>query len=102
VKRSLESKKRGGSAHRIDTAGEPLFTRNGTIELPELVAHVQDQLPKLSAKLNGRGRAAIAVSGSTVDRQRASGREAKISCSRDDRNRRFPSRKSHPTNESPR
>jgi WD40 repeat protein len=44
---------------------------NGTIELSELVAHVQDQVPKIAAKLNGRGVAAIAVRGSTGDTQSA-------------------------------
>jgi WD40 repeat protein len=44
---------------------------NGSIELSELVAHVQDLVPKLSAELKGRGRAAIAVRGSTGDRQSA-------------------------------
>jgi uncharacterized caspase-like protein len=34
---------------------------NGTIELMELVAHVQDRVPKISAELAGIGRAAIAV-----------------------------------------
>ena len=44
---------------------------NGTIELSELVAHVQDQVPKLAAKLNGRGAAAVAVRGSVGDAQSA-------------------------------
>ena len=44
---------------------------NGTIELSELVAHVQDQVPRISAKLDGRGRAAIAARGSPDDRQSA-------------------------------
>ena len=44
---------------------------NGTIELSEIVLHVQDQVPKISAKLNGRGRAAIAARGSSDDRQSA-------------------------------
>ena len=44
---------------------------NGFIELSELVAHVQDQVPKIAAKLNGRGRAAIAARGTTDDRQSA-------------------------------
>lgn len=44
---------------------------NGTIELSELVAHVQDQVPKIAAKLNGRGRAAVAARGSADDRQSA-------------------------------
>ena len=44
---------------------------NGTIELSELVAHVQDQVPSISAKLDGRGRAAIAARGSVDDRQSA-------------------------------
>ncbi len=34
---------------------------NGTIELSELVAHVQDRVPKISAELQGVGRAAIAI-----------------------------------------
>jgi hypothetical protein len=34
---------------------------NGTIELMELVAHVQDKVPKISAELEGIGRAAVAV-----------------------------------------
>jgi len=44
---------------------------NGTIELSELVAHVQDQVPKISAKLNGRGHTAIAAPGLSGDRQSA-------------------------------
>lgn len=44
---------------------------NGTIELSELVAHVQDQVPKIAAKLSGRGVTAIAVRGSTGDAQSA-------------------------------
>jgi WD40 repeat protein len=44
---------------------------NGVIELNELAAHVQDQVPKISAKLNGRGRAAVAVRGLSNDRQSA-------------------------------
>jgi uncharacterized caspase-like protein len=44
---------------------------NGMIELSELVTHVQDQVPKLAARLNGRGLVAIAVTGSTPDRQSA-------------------------------
>jgi WD40 repeat protein len=44
---------------------------NGTIELSELVAHVQEQVPKLAAKLDGRGLAAIAVRGSVGDVQSA-------------------------------
>ena len=44
---------------------------NGLIELSELVAHVQDQVPKIAAKLNGRGRAAVAARGSTDERQSA-------------------------------
>jgi uncharacterized caspase-like protein len=35
---------------------------NGTIELSELVAHVQDVVPRISAELNGVGRAAVALS----------------------------------------
>src|SRR5262249_15382875 len=45
--------------------------RNGSIELSELVAHVQDQVPKVAAKLNGRGRAAVAARGSSDERQTA-------------------------------
>jgi uncharacterized caspase-like protein len=44
---------------------------NNTIELSELVAHVQDQVPKIATVLNGRGVAAIAVRGSTGDGQSA-------------------------------
>ncbi|KAB2919053.1 MAG: hypothetical protein F9K29_07485 [Hyphomicrobiaceae bacterium] len=44
---------------------------NGTIELSELVAHVQDQVPRIAAKLNGIGRAAIAVRGATEGSQSA-------------------------------
>jgi hypothetical protein len=44
---------------------------DGLIELSELVAHVQEQVPKISAKLNGRGRAAVALEGSTDYRQSA-------------------------------
>ncbi len=44
---------------------------NGTIELSELVAHVQDEVPKISAKLNGRGRAAVAARTSADNRQSA-------------------------------
>jgi uncharacterized caspase-like protein len=44
---------------------------NGTVELSELVAHVQDQVPRIAAKLNGIGRAAVAVRGSTDGRQSA-------------------------------
>jgi uncharacterized caspase-like protein len=44
---------------------------NSAIELSELVAHVQVQVPKISAKLNGRGRAAVAARESTDDRQTA-------------------------------
>ena len=35
--------------------------RNGTIELTELVAHVQNVVPRIAAKLGGTGRAAAAV-----------------------------------------
>jgi WD40 repeat protein len=38
---------------------------NGTIELSELVAHVQALVPRISAELRGSGRAAVALSGST-------------------------------------
>ena len=44
---------------------------NGRIELSELVAHVQDGVPQVSARLNGRGHAAVAARGSTSDRQSA-------------------------------
>jgi hypothetical protein len=44
---------------------------NGTIELSELVAHVQDQVRKIVTKLNGRRLVAIAASGSTDNWQSA-------------------------------
>jgi len=44
---------------------------NGTIEISELVAHVQEQVPKISAKLNGRGRTAIAAPAPADERQSA-------------------------------
>lgn len=44
---------------------------NGVIELSELVAHVQVLVPKLSAKLNGRGVSMIAVRGFKDDKQSA-------------------------------
>jgi WD40 repeat protein len=44
---------------------------NGTIELSELAAHVQDQVPKLSLMLNGTGRAVIAARGMSDDQQSA-------------------------------
>ena len=45
---------------------------NGTIELSEVVTHVQTLVPKLAEGLGGRGRTAIAVAGSTtVERQTA-------------------------------
>jgi WD40 repeat protein len=44
---------------------------NGSIELSELVAHVQDGVPQISARLKGRGHAAVAARGSTSDRQSA-------------------------------
>jgi uncharacterized caspase-like protein len=44
---------------------------NGSIELSELVAHVQDQVPKIAAKLDGRGLVAIATHGSMDYRQSA-------------------------------
>jgi hypothetical protein len=44
---------------------------NGTIELSEMVAHVQDQVPKIAANLNGRGPAAIVVRGLTGASQSA-------------------------------
>jgi uncharacterized caspase-like protein len=44
---------------------------NGTIELSELVAHVQDQVPRISEKLNGRGAATVAAEKTDEDRQSA-------------------------------
>jgi len=44
---------------------------NGTIELSELVAYVQDKVPAIAAKLKGRGRAAIASRGTIGQRQSA-------------------------------
>jgi hypothetical protein len=44
---------------------------DGVIELSELVAHVQDAVPKISDELHGRGRAAIAIPGLIYDRQSA-------------------------------
>jgi hypothetical protein len=44
---------------------------NGLIEVSELVAHVQDRVPRLSAELNGRGVSMIAVRGSGDDNQSA-------------------------------
>jgi len=44
---------------------------NGSIELSELVAHVQDQVPKIATKLDGRGLVAIAAHGSMDYRQSA-------------------------------
>ena len=35
--------------------------RDGYIELSELVAYVQDQVPKVAAKMNGRGAAVAAA-----------------------------------------
>jgi uncharacterized caspase-like protein len=43
--------------------------RNGTIELSELVAHVQDTVPKIAAKMGGRG--LVRVSEPVRDRQSA-------------------------------
>jgi WD40 repeat protein/uncharacterized caspase-like protein len=40
---------------------------DGLIALSELVAHVQDTVPKISAELDGTGRAAVAVRGSVSD-----------------------------------
>ena len=51
--------------HRGDTSG------NGVIEVSELVAHVQDRVPQLSAELEGRGISLIMVRGSGDDRQSA-------------------------------
>jgi Caspase domain/Bacterial Ig domain len=48
----------------LDALKEGDRNGNGMIELSELVAHVQDQVPKISAKLNGRGFAAIALQNS--------------------------------------
>jgi hypothetical protein len=44
---------------------------NGTIELSELVAHVQALVPRLSAELRGTGRAAVALSRPTDGGQRS-------------------------------
>jgi hypothetical protein len=44
---------------------------NGTIELSELVAHVQNLVPKLSAEVGGRGHATIAVQETPSDGQSA-------------------------------
>jgi WD40 repeat protein len=44
---------------------------DGVIQLSELVAHVQNAVPKISGELNGMGRAAIAVRGFGDDRQTA-------------------------------
>jgi hypothetical protein len=49
--------------HRGDSNG------NGLIELSELVTHVQNQVPKFSAELGGRGVSTIMVRGSKDDRQ---------------------------------
>ena len=40
--------------------------RNGTIELSELVAHVQTLVPQLAAELGGAGRTTAAVRGATT------------------------------------
>jgi WD40 repeat protein len=44
---------------------------NGAIELSELVSHVQSLVPKISAELNGTGRAAVAVRGGSGNTQSA-------------------------------
>ncbi len=44
---------------------------NSLIELSELVAHVQDEVPRISAKLFGRGQAVVAGRGISGDRQSA-------------------------------
>jgi WD40 repeat protein len=44
---------------------------DGVIQLSELVAHVQNVVPKISGELNGTGRAAIAARGLGDDRQTA-------------------------------
>jgi len=44
---------------------------NGIIELSELVSHVQENVPAIAAKLEGRGRAAGATRGVADDRQSA-------------------------------
>jgi WD40 repeat protein len=49
--------------HRGDSNG------NGLIELSELVAHVQNQVPKFSAELGGRGVSTIMARGFKDDRQ---------------------------------
>jgi WD40 repeat protein len=45
--------------------------KNGMIELSELVTHVQDNVPKASAELNGRGLTKFVTRGSTGDSQSA-------------------------------
>lgn len=49
--------------HRGDSNG------NGVIELSELVAHVQNQVPKFSAELGGRGVSTIVIRGFKDDKQ---------------------------------
>ena len=44
---------------------------NGTIELSELVVHVQNQVPKIAAKLDGRGFATVAARASIDEKQSA-------------------------------
>jgi hypothetical protein len=44
---------------------------NGTIEVSELVAHVQSRVPQLSAELEGRGISLVMVRGSSGDTQSA-------------------------------
>jgi hypothetical protein len=51
--------------HHGDTSG------NGVIEVSELVAYVQDRVPRLSAELGGRGIAMIAAHGSGGNAQSA-------------------------------
>jgi hypothetical protein len=51
--------------HKGDSNG------NGIIELSELVSHVQELVPKLAGKLNGRSVTAVAARGFTDDEQSA-------------------------------
>jgi WD40 repeat protein len=51
--------------HKGDSSG------NGTIEVSELVAHVQARVPEISASLNGRGLTVVAVRGARKDKQSA-------------------------------
>ena len=54
----------GGSTHSSERSVNSADQSHGP-RMRQLVAHVQDQVPKIAAKLNGIGRAAIAVRGGT-------------------------------------